>query len=64
MGERYRLILLGGLLDLMNHGILKRGLFMGVGMIDDEGGRRDIGGLSGMGKLFGKMNLVMRVGGL
>ena len=59
MAETYTLILFAGLFHLMNHAIFKCALFMGVGIIDHEGGTRDIRRLSGMRKFFPKMNLVM-----
>lgn len=64
MAETYTLILFAGLFHLMNHGIFKCALFMGVGIIDHEAGTRDIRRLSGMRKFFPKMNLVMTLAAL
>ena len=54
----------GGLLHVINHGIVKALLFMGAGIIMRETGRRNIDQLGGLLKIMPAVSLVIFVGAL
>lgn len=51
-----------GMLHILNHGIFKGSLFMGVGIIDHETGTRDIERLSGLGRRMPMTATIMFLG--
>src|SRR5699024_2453858 len=58
------LILIPGLFHLMSHALFKGALFMGVGIIDHETGKRDIRKLSGLRKVLPITHIVMLLSAL